>query len=341
MVLLVGGLSWIAAGLLLGWVAYGQWSTATVFASVGFDSVGEYQAVAGWNAIAAISMVLIGARLLIVQRRDRRGLAWLTVWAGINAVWGAYQIATGEANMPFALATILTAIAGILTFVARESTPSRSPASVPGVVASGVDQPGHSSKPSAAPARRGLIAVVAIVGIVAAVGGVGIIQARSNVDAILDEVDAAVATPRPGTTQEPAQNEPTVEGDAVAIGETVDLLDTNSDPLGSTAVLDWSSPPSIFELPPADGMRYVVAKVRYDAVAPWTYNLFDWAVHDESRRQYEPTGFAPEPALSGGTLSADRSAEGWVGFEVPDDSGAIWLDLQAADGSVIFSVPLE
>jgi hypothetical protein len=109
--------------------------------------------------------------------------------------------------------------------------------------------------------------------------------------------------------------------------------------LGKVTVLEAGEPAEILGLPPAEGNRHVAVKVRYEAAAPWTYTLFDWALHDSQDRQYEPTGIAPDPALSGGTLAPGKKAEGWVAFEVPE-SAKVWFDLQSSDGTIIFSVPL-
>lgn len=123
------------------------------------------------------------------------------------------------------------------------------------------------------------------------------------------------------------------------MGEEVPLVDGSGNDLGSVTVVETSEPGAILGIPPAAGNRLVAVKVRYRASASWTYNLFDWALHDASDRQYEPTGLAPEPLLSAGTLAPGKNAEGWIGFEVPK-SAELWVDMQAADGTVIFSVKL-
>ena len=98
-------------------------------------------------------------------------------------------------------------------------------------------------------------------------------------------------------------------------------------------------PSEILGLSPAEGNRHVAVKVRYEAVASWTYTLFDWALHDAQNRQYEPTGIAPNPPISGGTLAPGKNTEGWVAFEVPR-SAKVWFDMQSGDGTIIFSVAL-
>jgi hypothetical protein len=124
----------------------------------------------------------------------------------------------------------------------------------------------------------------------------------------------------------------------VGVGDVVDLVDGEGADLGSVSVLEIDHPDDVLGIPPAAGNKIVAAKVRYEAVASWTYTLFDWALHDQSDRQYEPTGLAPDPALSGGTLAPGKNVEGWVTFEVPDGAQT-WVDMTAGDGTIILSVP--
>jgi hypothetical protein len=124
------------------------------------------------------------------------------------------------------------------------------------------------------------------------------------------------------------------------LGEVVELIDGAGDDLGSITVIKNGKPSALLEIPPASGNRYIAALVNYSAKSSWSYNLFDWAVHDTRQIQYEPLGLAPNPMLSYGTLSAGRQVEAWVAFEIPATVRDVWLDYRSG-GIVIFSVKID
>lgn len=125
----------------------------------------------------------------------------------------------------------------------------------------------------------------------------------------------------------------------VAIGDEIVITDGTGAELGAAAVAEVREP-APREVPgyvAAPGYRLVVVKVRYKATALWEINMFDWALHDETGRQFEPAGFGPVPILVTRKLAPGETFEGWIGFEVPTSDRA-WIDMLALDRTTFFSV---
>lgn len=334
---LLAGISWLVSAGATGFLAYQQWSLGTAFRT------DELTTTAAWNAVAAAITLYFAARL--IASPSRALLDRSAAWGVLSVASGVVQIAAFTVRSDlFVLAVITAAVAGGLSFVGRQQMPSPvvdtqpRPAAIWGARETET-RPGPSwaapAKPQPAPTLRRTSAerLVIVLIVLALLGGGGLLFLRMRADQILADVASALPTFR--STSAPAN----VPGMLIAIGETVPLVDTNGAALGSVTVLEATEPRDVFGIPPSSGNRLVAVNVRYEAVSAWTYNLFDWALHDSSARQYEPTGLAPEPALSAGTLSPGNNVEGWVGFEVPE-SAQVWVDMQAGDGTVVFSVEL-
>ena len=127
----------------------------------------------------------------------------------------------------------------------------------------------------------------------------------------------------------------------VGIGEAVAVVDDSGAQLGTAAVLEAREPvpDDVMGFVPAAGNRLIVVRVRYIASAPWETNMFDWAMHDEAGRRYDPTGFGPTPIVVTKQVAPNEAFEGWVGFEVPS-SASVWIDMLDVDRSTLFSVDL-
>ena len=99
----------------MGYLAFEQWSLAALLGS-------DLATTALFNGAAAAITAYFGARCL--QRPRRRSLTNASWWAGLNVLWGVVQIANGVTNGLFFLVLVGTAVAGILSFVAREQAPT-------------------------------------------------------------------------------------------------------------------------------------------------------------------------------------------------------------------------
>jgi hypothetical protein len=99
----------------MGYLAFEQWSLASLLG-------GDLASTALFNGVAAAITAYFGARCL--QRPRRGSLTNASWWAGLNVLWGVYQIANGVTYGLFFLVLVGTAVAGILSFVAREHAPA-------------------------------------------------------------------------------------------------------------------------------------------------------------------------------------------------------------------------
>jgi hypothetical protein len=146
--------------------------------------------------------------------------------------------------------------------------------------------------------------------------------------------DVASALPTVGAASQPPK--------LVALGEAVVIVDERGAELGTAAVIEAKEPApgEVVGFVAAAENRLIVVKVRYTASAQWEINMFDWALRDATGRQYDPTGFGPEPVLVTRSVAPGQTFEGWMGFEVPRSAG-LWIDMRAVDQTTIFSVELE
>lgn len=153
------------------------------------------------------------------------------------------------------------------------------------------------------------------------------------------------ATDRPATfapvTEQPAVDFTTPPEEITArLGEAITIIITDTQAeYGTVAVLAGKRYTKVGDYLVADkGKAWIGARVRYVASASFDFNLFDWVAHDDKGNQYQPSGYALDPQLSAGTLAKGRKAEGWVPFDVPAGTKALWADYAPAGGRVIFSV---
>jgi len=341
---MLAGLAWLLGAALTGYLAYQQWSLGSTFGSA------DYQATAAWNAFTALVTLYFGARL--IASPSRRLLDWSAAWAILSVASGVVQIATaGLVGDVFVMSVIAAAVAGVLSFVGRQQwaaedrraptvmAPGAAPWPLSPATTSPAAEPTAAISPTVPRTSRRLpiaeaLVLVLIVGAIG-VGGYILLNSRGP------SGSATTPTPKP-TVNVVTQTSPPIEEPLdVAFGEPVDLVDGEGQALGSVTVVEARRPELMQGLPPDPGNRYVIAKVRYEATAAWSYNMFDWVLHDVSQNQYEPVGYAPDPMLSSGTLSAGFQVQGWVGFEVPISTRDAWLDMRSGDGSLIFSVKVD
>ncbi|HVA86554.1 MAG TPA: hypothetical protein VNF73_09595 [Candidatus Saccharimonadales bacterium] len=109
------GIAWIAAAVLIGYLALVQLGAAGQLGQLGFGS-GDLQTTAIFNGISAAITLFFGARLL--TRATRGFLGWSAFWAAISVGWGAYQVANGATHWAFIGSIVASGAAGILSFVA-------------------------------------------------------------------------------------------------------------------------------------------------------------------------------------------------------------------------------
>jgi hypothetical protein len=349
---MVAGLAWIGCAALtayLGFIQLGYVGTVL--------DEGSLSATAIWNLIAGALTLFFGARLL--TNADRGFLGTSVAWAILFVVWDAYQIANGVTHWAYIGSTVAALVAGVMSYVARQSmaappplTPGTSwgpgweipptatataPATPtawpqPAVIPTAVEAAPTAADRDPRRGRRVAPAVVVAV-VLAVVAGAVAVFVLTVLSVRTVAPSHALATAR-ATTAPTADPGPLV----LDVGETVDLSNPT---LGSLAVIDTGSPKAIAGDKLAKGKRYVAAKVRYDALAAWQYSPDDWSLSDADGVAYKPLDVAPKPALADGVLQLDEAVEGWVAFEVPTDADGLSMNLVARDdGSVVVTVPI-
>lgn len=347
----MAGLAWLITAALTAYLAYEQWSLSQAVVALGISDEG-LAGYAGWNAIAAAITLFFGARLLTTP--SRKLLDRSAAWAALSVLGGVAQIALSAGSGLFALVTIGSAVAGVLSYVGRQAIPPGPTTAPSSSVVSGWQAAsasaaaaqvapavtGPQTPPSSGGSKTAERVVIALI-VLAVLGGGALLYARMQVQNTLDAVASqpTFTTPRPATAR--PVTPPPQDASTARIGEAIDLVDTNGDDLGTVTVIKNGKPSELLGSGPTAGYRYIAALVNYTARVSWSYNLFDWAAHDTRQFQYEPLAYAPNPGLSYGTLAAGRQVEGWVAFEVPEDVREVWLDFQTYDGEVIFTVQID
>ena len=116
----LAGVAWLAAAAILAYLAYSQWSVGSALASAGLPD-GNLRGVAAWNVVSALLTAYFGARCL--RDPDKGFLRTSVAWAVLNVALGVYQLTNGVGDALFALTIIASALAGVLSFAAREAAP--------------------------------------------------------------------------------------------------------------------------------------------------------------------------------------------------------------------------
>ena len=74
-----------------------------------------------WNGVAAVVTAYFGARC--VRNPDHRFLWFSTLWGAFGVILGIAQVAGGAAYWLYYLVLVLSGVAGMLSFVARDVAP--------------------------------------------------------------------------------------------------------------------------------------------------------------------------------------------------------------------------
>ncbi len=183
----------------------------------------------------------------------------------------------------------------------------------------------------------GLILLILGVALAGAIGLLILLNQKVSAPPVVSATREPVPTYRAPATITPEFTSPPEEY-AARLGEGVDIINTDtSQDLGVVTVVSARRLTKVGYVTVDKGKVWLAARVRYAAAAPFDFSLFDWVAHDQSGTQYGPSGFGPDPELESGTLAKGRKADGWVPFEVPAATKALWVDYQPGE-NVIFSV---
>jgi hypothetical protein len=119
-VALLAGVLWLAAAAVTAFLAFQQWEAGNALTGIGLSDEGLV-ASAAWNGVSALLTAYFGARCL---RSPTKGfLGTSTAWGVLNVAWGVYQVANGATYSLFYLIIVASALAGILSFAARDTAP--------------------------------------------------------------------------------------------------------------------------------------------------------------------------------------------------------------------------
>ena len=110
------GIAWILSAALIGYLALIQLG----YVGSIFDT-GQFQELAIWNGLTALITLYFAARLLMSP--TTKILFNSIAWAALTVVWGAYQISQGVTHDAYIGAIVAAAVAGVLSFVARQAMP--------------------------------------------------------------------------------------------------------------------------------------------------------------------------------------------------------------------------
>jgi hypothetical protein len=90
------------------------------------------------------------------------------------------------------------------------------------------------------------------------------------------------------------------------------------------------------------GMRFLIARIRYDATTPLDYDASSWLAIDADGTEHAWRGSGdPAPALESGQLPAGESRAGNVTFEVPRTVAVVALSMRDAEGNESVRVTLR
>lgn len=147
----------------------------------------------------------------------------------------------------------------------------------------------------------------------------------------------SLATPSPRLSPSLVPS-PSVAASAT-LGEPMTVV-VGGHALGTVVVNSVQYPKTVGGKSAGSGVRWLAARVRYDATADLPYDTSDWIVVDASGKQYAWAGVDFKPPLGQGTLKAGDGAGGNVTFKVPLH-GTLWLVFSGGDGERRVQLPAQ
>lgn len=113
----MAGIAWLITAALTGYLAFEQWSIASVLGR----PAGDLSGIAFVNGVAALATAYFGARCL--QKPSRGQLTNAAAWGALSVLSGVYQASQGASYGVFLLSIVGAGIAGVLSYVARAEVP--------------------------------------------------------------------------------------------------------------------------------------------------------------------------------------------------------------------------
>ena len=126
---------------------------------------------------------------------------------------------------------------------------------------------------------------------------------------------------------------------SAALREPMDVV-VGGHVLGTVTVNAVQYPKTVGGASAGTGLRWLAARIRYDATADLSYDTGQWIVVDATGKQYAWAGVDFKPALGQGTVGAGQKASGNVTFKVPLH-GTLWLVYSGADGERRVQLPAQ
>ena len=173
------------------------------------------------------------------------------------------------------------------------------------------------------------------------IGGAGVSPSASPSAAIASPspsatvTSSATPTPLPSPTIAPS---PSAAASA-ALREPIDVV-VGGHVLGTVTVNSVQYPKTVGGKSAGTGVRWLAARIRYDATADLSYDTGQWIVMDATGKQYAWAGVDFKPALGQGTVGAGQKASGNVTFRVPLH-GTLWLVYTGGDGERRVQLPAQ
>jgi hypothetical protein len=144
------------------------------------------------------------------------------------------------------------------------------------------------------------------------------------------------ASPSAATSPRPSITVPTI-----AVGQRAPLVGEDGTQAGTVAIQATRFARNVGGEPARPAMRYLVARVRYQAREPLRYDRANWVAVDAEGNEHRPREDGDlDSALGSGRLNAGEAATGTVTFEVPRQVPVEMLVLRSAEGEDLVRVSL-
>lgn len=128
-------------------------------------------------------------------------------------------------------------------------------------------------------------------------------------------------------------------GASAALREPVNVV-VGGHVIGTVTVISVQYPSYVGGNTPGTGVRWLAARVRYEAKADLAYDTRNWSIVDASGTRYAWAGVDFKPPLGKGALKTGEKSVGNVTFKVPTH-GKLWLVFSGGDSQFRVQLPAQ
>ncbi len=137
----------------------------------------------------------------------------------------------------------------------------------------------------------------------------------------------------------PAATQPSVY--RASVGEAVTITEGAS-PVGRVTVVSIDRSPAGGYHTAGAGKTLIAVSVKYEAIGQFSYNPFDWSLHDDQGNLISNGAdwYPDSGGLDSGQLAAGLRRSGSIGFEIPAAIAHLYAAYAAGFGGTLFTVQL-